>query len=76
MGFVEDVQYKISIGLKKAVKAAIASGVAWVCTWIFQKFGVEISVEHQASFVIFFTGAFAGLLNFLKIKFPKQLGWL
>lgn len=76
MTLIEDIEYKISTGIRKGAKGVIASGVAWVCTWIAQKTGLDISVDHQATFVMFFTGAVIWLLNWAKVKFPTKLGWL
>lgn len=71
MGF-DEIKVNIWKTIEKAIKGALTAGVAWVCTWIAQHFGLDISLEHQAAVVIFFTGLLVGARNFIKTKFGSN----
>lgn len=61
------------IGVKKAVSKAVQLVVAWLLAHGLGDLGVTVNVDQLT------LAAFAGLeilRNWLKLKFPKYLGWL
>lgn len=74
--FIKDVKFRISTGIKKAVKYAASAVAGFASVMAMKYFHLTLSDTVQACIVVGVTGFCGLLLNYVKVKFPQYLGWL
>lgn len=70
------IKFSIKKNLGKWIKGAATVLVANASKIAAEKAGFQLTADQQLQLEVAAGSAFLGAINFLKIKFPNQFGWL